>query len=190
MKLDEQPEDYGIGSADNVSIIVHGWLEGLNTTAWVNTTIINLLKHRHGTVFFFDYSQYSKNGNYGRLVPHYEKIAAVLTKYLLLIGNPERIFMYGFSFGARLAVEAGIASFNGSIDRIDLCDPAGVGFDGTPRAKVPTLAAQNVACIDTSTNYGTGNYNCHQNFRMGACGSAQAAHGSYPKGSHGLCPYM
>lgn len=190
MTLDNQPEDFGCESKDNVSIIVHGWLEGLSTTEWVNETIANLIKYRSGCVFFFDYSRYSKNGNYFRLLPHYYNIAAVLTKYLLHIGDPERIFIFGFSFGARLSVEAGIASFNGSIDRIDLCDPAGVGFDKRSRAKLHTLAAQNVACIDTSTNYGTRTYNCHQNFRMGACGFVQAAHGPYPKGSHGLCPYF
>lgn len=190
LTFDEQLEDYGCGPKDNVSIIVHGWLEGLNTTVWVNETITNLLKYTNGCVFFFDYSVYSKNGNYFALVPHYEKIADVLTKYLLHVGNPERIFMFGFSFGSRLTVEAGIASYNGSIERIELCDPAGPGFEGTARAKVPTLAGRNVACISTSNNYGTTLHNCHQNFRMGNCGYAQAAHGNYPKGSHGLCPYF
>lgn len=54
----------------------------------------------------------------------------------------------------------------------------------------PKPAAQNVACINTSSDKGTIIYNCHQNFRMGICGIAQIAAGPYPLGSHGLCPYM
>ena len=53
----------------------------------------------------------------------------------------------------------------------------------------PTPAAKNVACINTSTDKGTNFYNCHQNFRMGKCGSSQIAAGAPPMGSHGLCPY-
>lgn len=54
----------------------------------------------------------------------------------------------------------------------------------------PTPAAKNVACINTSNDKGTFVYNCHQNFRMGFCGLSQPAAGSYPIGSHGLCPYL
>lgn len=88
MKLDEKAEDVGCAPTANVSVVVHGWLEGLNTTKWVNETVVNLLKYRTGCVFFFDYSQYSKISDYNQLVPHYEKLAEVLTKYLQNIGNP------------------------------------------------------------------------------------------------------
>lgn len=70
---------------------------------------------------------------------------------------------------------------------MDLCDPAGPGFD-VNAAVMP--AAKNVACINTSNDKGTSVYNCHQNFRMGNCGKTQAAAGSYPLGSHGLCPFF
>jgi hypothetical protein len=188
--FNEPIESLGCGPTMNVSIIVHGWLEGLNPTEWVNTTIANLLKYSQGCVFFFDYSVYSKNGNYFALVPHYEGIRAVLVKKLLQIGNPERIFMFGFSFGARLTLDGGAEAFNGTINRVDVCDPAGPGFVGTYREKQSQPAAKNVACINTSNNYGTTNYDCHQNFRMGNCGQQQAAASSYPKGHHGLCPYF
>lgn len=64
---------------------------------------------------------------------------------------------------------------------------AGPGFDIFVD---PKPAAKNVECINTSTDKGTPIYNCHQNFRMGFCGFSQAASGSYPVGSHGLCPYF
>lgn len=63
----------------------------------------------------------------------------------------------------------------------------GYGFDN---GKDPKSAAKIVACINTSSDKGTGVYNCHQNFRMGRCGSYQDAAGSFPIGSHGLCPYF
>jgi hypothetical protein len=66
----------------------------------------------------------------------------------------------------------------------------GPGFDGTRRAKDPKLASNKTSCINTSTDKGTSNYNCHRNFRMGKCGSSQPAAGPFPLGSHGLCPYF
>lgn len=153
--------------------IVHGWLEGLNTTEWVNRTIYNLLKHTNGCVFFMDYSVYSKNGNYWALVNHYDGIMEILRRKLLHIEHPERMFMFGFSFGSRLSIDAATRAYNGSVERIEVCDPAGPGFVNTPREKEPMLAAKNIACISTSNNYGTTNYNCHQNFRMGNCGYSQ-----------------
>lgn len=63
----------------------------------------------------------------------------------------------------------------------------GPGFD---KNLDPKPAAKVVGCINTSTDMGTNVYNCHQNFRMGKCGEWQAASGSFPIGSHGLCPYL
>jgi hypothetical protein len=54
----------------------------------------------------------------------------------------------------------------------------------------PKPAARFVSCINTSTDRGTMIYKCQQNFRMGNCGNTQAAAGSYPLGSHGLCPFL
>lgn len=49
------------------------------------------------------------------------------------------------------------------------------------------MAAKNVQCIHTSASYGTYNYNCHQNWRMGYCGWSQVGQLPYPNGAHGLC---
>lgn len=124
-----------------------------------------------------------------RFGPHFEGISAVLTRKFNQIGNFDRQFCYGFSFGSRLCIDAGINVGNQSIARIDACDPAGPGFDGTLRAKDPKLAAKNVACINTSNIKGTSIYNCHQNYRMGRCGISQPA--SNPDLSHHqICPYF
>lgn len=87
---------------------------------------------------------------------------------------------------------------------IQACDPAGPGFDyyNVEVTRNPQDAAKNVQCIHTSSNMGTAVYNCHQNWRMGVCGSYQIGGRDWsylncelyqicttPKaiGSHGLC---
>lgn len=74
--------------------------------------------------------------------------------------------MFGFSFGARLVVDAAIdVSKNGKkVDRIYACDPAGPGFFHYRRD--PKDAASFVQCINTSKDKGTTSYNCHQNWRF------------------------
>jgi hypothetical protein len=159
-------------------------MEHVNT-GWVNDTVSKLLQYRGGCVFFMDYYPYSKL-DYGSLVGHWAGIYAVLVKKLTQIGNYDRQYVFGFSYGARLAQYAGIG-VGGLISRMDLCEPAGPYFNMNDD---PKPAAKNVACIDTSNDKGTYIYNCHQNFRMGYCGWTQPAAGAYPMGHHGLCPYF
>jgi hypothetical protein len=180
---------------ENFAIIVHGWLENVNTT-WVNKTISSLLQNRGGCVFFMDYSKYSTVWNYFDLVTHFDGLSELLLKKFKQIGSYDRQFCYGFSFGARLCVNAGIDIGQQKIGRMDLCELTGPGFGPiwffwpNPRARDPKLASKNTQCINTSIDKGTAVYNCHQNFRMGNCGSSQPAAGPYPLGSHGLCPYF
>lgn len=106
-------------------MIVHGWTEGISTE-WVNKTIRQLLTHRGGCVFFMDYSKYANVSDYFNLVSHFEGISAVLTQKFKQIENYDRQYCFGFSFGSRLCVDAGIAIGNQSIARMDICDPAGI----------------------------------------------------------------
>lgn len=58
-----------------------------------------------------DYSPFSMNSNYYALVREFNGIATVLTKKLKDFQAqsfvPDDIYMFGFSFGAQLALEAG-----------------------------------------------------------------------------------
>jgi surfactin synthase thioesterase subunit len=91
----------------------------------VADTIGNLSFHRGGCVIFMDYSRYS-TGAYSNLVRHFHALARVLIKKIRqATDNYENVFMYGFSFGARLAFEAGATIGYQKIERIDACDPAG-----------------------------------------------------------------
>lgn len=146
--------------------------------------------HRGGCVIFMDYSNFSIVADYFVLTPHFHGIAEILLRKIKQIGNYDRLFLFGFSFGSRLCFEAGARLGNQRIERIDACDPAGPWFDGYKRSVDPKLAAKNVACINTSVDKGTSIYNCHQNFRMGNCGKTQIGSTKKPFRSHGLCPYF
>lgn len=174
----------------NSAIVVHGWFENFRTTPWINETVKQLVRHRGGCVYVMDYSTYAEDVIYFRLVARFDKISSLLTRKFAQIGNYEQLYCFGFSFGSRLCIDASISLGDQMIGHMDLCEPVGPGFDWTPRVREPKKAAKNVACINTSSDKGTSNYNCHQNFRMGSCGDWQEAAGPYPLGSHGLCPYI
>lgn len=179
----------GCDPAGNFAIVVHGWKESI-WTPWVADLIKKLNQHRGGCVIFMDYSKYSIVADYFVLARRFDDISAILLKKVKQIGNYDRLFMFGFSFGSRLCFEVGAQLGHQLIERIDACDPAGPAFDGLRRTVDPKVAAKNVACINTSTDKGTSFYNCHQNFRMGKCGKTQPAAGPAPLGNHGLCPYF
>lgn len=154
-------------------------------------TITNLTRFRGGCVLFMDYSNYSIVANYFHLTPYFQPIADVLHRKIMQINSHDRLFLFGFSFGSRLCLEAGSRlGLPPKISRIDACDPAGPGFDGFPGTAAPKSAAKHVQCINTSIDKGTSIYNCHQNFRMGRCGVVQPGSTVYPKRHHGLCPYF
>lgn len=182
--------------------------------------IANFLTLRGNCVFFMDYSYFSSNESiegYLQLWRHFYGISEVLKKKLKDLGEPKNIVLFGFSFGARLVVDAAydLAMEGKKVDKIYACDPAGPGFTAypadirrNPYRKDAMKAATFVQCINTSDDKGTNAYNCHQNwrwkwnfsrsfsvstwnhFRMGVCGQSQPGAGSPPMGSHGLCPYF
>ena len=106
-------------------MIVHGW-NGGTSSSWVVKSVKQLLTHRGGCVFIMDYSKYSKVADYFKLVSNFAGISDVLLKKFKQIGNYERQYCYGFSFGSRFCIEAGINVGNQSIGRMDLCDTVGM----------------------------------------------------------------
>lgn len=146
----------------------------------------NFLTHSGGCVIVMEYSYWSA-GDYGVLCNRYELLRETLRKKVLEVGTLSRIFFFGFSFGARLVQGVGynFTMSNGGvppIKRIDLCDPAGPGFDYQARAVPdPSMAAENVQCIHTSNDKGTTIFNCDQDMNLGYCGQWQYAATSPPK---------
>lgn len=102
---------------------VHGWTDGI-FKPWVANTTSNLLQYRGGCVFVMDYSKYAL-ADYFSLVSHFNGISKVLLKKLKQIGNFDRQYLFCFSFGSRLCIDARIKLGKQMLPRMDLCDPAG-----------------------------------------------------------------
>ncbi|XP_058463312.1 uncharacterized protein LOC131437771 [Malaya genurostris] len=176
------------------AIIVHGWRENCYDTFWVKDLEVNLNTYRGGCIICMDYSTFASN-KYPYLFRRFNDLSAVLLKFLRTLQYEgmlfENLYMFGFSFGGQLVLDAGNQIGYNAIQAIDSCDMAGVGFDQDHffRRIDFRSAAKNVQCIHTSTDKGTRLMNkCHQNWRMGQCGFRQPAAGKPPLGSHGLCP--
>lgn len=163
--LDADISNQGCDPHGNLTIIIHGWNEKIHKTSWIDEMIGKFLGLRGNCVIFVDYSRFS-SGPYPALLPHFNGISKVLSKKLADLPSPEKIVMFGFSFGSRLAFDAGTdcAEQGKKFDKIFACDPAGPGF--SPLSKNPQKAAKFVQCINTSQTKGTTIYNCHQNWRF------------------------
>ncbi|XP_062565914.1 uncharacterized protein LOC134228145 [Armigeres subalbatus] len=179
---------------EKFSIIVHGWHENCYETFWVKDLRRNLDVYRGGCVICMDYSTFS-SGGYPYLFRRFNDIGSVLLKFIRILQYEgmqlDNLFMFGFSFGGQLVLDAGNQVGFNAIEAIDTCDMAGPGFDQDRFFKGVHFrnAAKNVQCIHTSIDKGTKLMNkCHQDWRMGQCGFRQPASGKPPLGSHGLCP--
>ncbi|XP_055596011.1 uncharacterized protein LOC129746398 [Uranotaenia lowii] len=181
-------------TTEKFAIIAHGWHENCYETFWVKDLQDNLNVYRGGCIICMDYSTFASNG-YTYLFRRFNDLSAVLLKFIRTLQyegvSLDNLYMFGFSFGAQLALDAGNQVGFNLIEAIDTCDMAGPGFDADRFFKGVNFrgAAKNVQCIHTSTDKGTKMTNkCHQNWRMGQCGFFQLGAGKPPLGSHGLCP--
>lgn len=79
-----------------------------------------------------DYFPFSKNPDYGYLRWYdFDGISAVLmkkVKQIAQVASLDQLYMFGFSIGARLAQDVGTKIGNQSINRMELCEPAGNCF--------------------------------------------------------------
>ena len=112
----------GCNSSEKYAIIVHGWLESI-ATDWVHDLVENLLRFRGGCIIFMDYSNHSIVQDYFVLVRKFNSLSMVLNRKLWQLEeqgfNPDNLFMYGFSFGAQLVINAGNLYGENKIAEID-----------------------------------------------------------------------
>lgn len=101
----------GCNPNGSVAIIIHGWL-GSWKTEWVQDLISNLTVYRGGCIIFMDYSNYSLNPNYFLLVEQFDNISSILLRFMQKLEvegfDFSRAYMFGFSFGAHLALQTAI----------------------------------------------------------------------------------
>lgn len=100
----------GCNASEKYAIVVHGWLESV-TAEWVDDLIENLQRYRGGCIMFMDYSNHSQVQEYFLLVRKFNALSHVLLGKLQQLEaegfNPDNLYMYGFSFGAQLVINAG-----------------------------------------------------------------------------------
>ena len=103
------------------SIITHGWMG--STAPWIEDLISNLTVFRGGCTIFMNYSYYSDTINYAAVVVHFQPISNLLLRKLNQLKSEgvtgDQIFMFGFSFGGRLVIDAALNFGTSLIDKID-----------------------------------------------------------------------
>lgn len=119
---DNNLTELGCKSSGKYAIIVHGWQESIETE-WVDDLVHNLLEYRGGCIIVMDYSNHSVIDDYFVLVRKFDALSEVLLKKLHQLEaqgfHPNNLFMYGFSFGAQLAVNVGTLYGERRIAEID-----------------------------------------------------------------------
>lgn len=140
------------------------------------------------------YGYYALDMNYFEVVRDFDGIAAVLAvaiRHCIGAGFAAiRTYLFGFSLGARACLYAASKLRpEHQLEQLDLCDPAGYGFDGhTEHSNFDyTDLAQRVSCMHTSSFFGTSERRCDFDWNMGECGTHQVAAVGLTD-SHKLCP--
>lgn len=177
----------------NWTFIIHGWGQNRNFF-WIQRATRNFLAARGGCVFVVDYCYYCAGATtYLNRPELFKGLQEEITgKYLLLesLGySPKNGFVFGFSFGAILALESAYKFGPKKIKRVDTCDPPRPGFDLSSDELIHAKdAAEEVQCIHTSRDIGTPHRFCQWDWNMGLCGWLQPAAWFFPPSSHMFCP--
>lgn len=102
---------FGCDIKQNISIIVHGWNAGTNFT-WVDKLATKLVEVRGGCAILFKYQACVNDKDYLVTLTLWHAMSNKLTTFLRRLEDegysPEDIFMYGFSIGSRIAIDAAI----------------------------------------------------------------------------------
>jgi hypothetical protein len=96
------------------AILLHGFNEDCNHP-YMMTLFANLRAWRGGCIICMDFSKYTRNYPYLKLISEHNGILAVLTKKLRQFRDegfdPKKGYMFGFSFGSILAINGALETF-------------------------------------------------------------------------------
>lgn len=113
--------DQGCDVKGNFALITHGWL-GSNSP-WIPDLISNLTLYRTGCIIFMNYSYYSDRLNYFEVISFFKPLAnltATKLNQLRASGvTGDQIFLFGFSFGGRIVIDAALRFGPNLIAQID-----------------------------------------------------------------------
>lgn len=152
------------------------------------------LEVRGGCVCVMKYGYFAIDINYFEVIGEFDGLADVLVRAIrVFLSNgfcPKRTYLFGFSLGARIAMYAASrVRAEHPFERLDLCDPAGFGFDG--HREHTSFRIQGLAdcvnCVHTSSFFGTRERRCDCDWILGECGKKQVAAMGGIADSHKLC---
>lgn len=119
--FDTSFSEQGCNLDGNFSFVTHGWL-GSNSP-WIRDLVSNLSYYRNGCVIFMNYSYFGDRENYIEVITFFSPISELVTRKLQQMVDegafPDNIFMFGFSFGGRLVIEAALNFGEDLIGQID-----------------------------------------------------------------------
>jgi predicted alpha/beta-fold hydrolase len=113
--------DDGCNVKGKFAFFTHGWMGSSNS--WINGLMRNLSFYRGGCIIFMNYSHFSDDINYFKLISHFKPISQLVARklnQLRLDGvSSDNIYMFGFSFGGRIVIEAALIYGPKEISSID-----------------------------------------------------------------------
>lgn len=111
----------GCDATGKFALFTHGWMG--SSAGWIEPFNGNLSFNRGGCIIFMNYSHYSDDIDYFRLVSRFENISRVMVKKLNQLRvdgvTGDNIYMFGFSYGGRLVIESGIQFGKSEISSVD-----------------------------------------------------------------------
>ena len=128
--FDTSLKQLGCFETCNFSFITHGWMG--SDANWISDLVGNLTYYRKGCVLFMNYTYYSDTPNYFDLKQHFKPLTNLVTRKLHQIHDDgissDCMFLYGFSFGGRIMIEAALQYGPGKISMIDSKKQARIFF--------------------------------------------------------------
>lgn len=117
-KTGEKLTSLGCDANGKFTIILHGWRD-----ATVATVPTKFLKYRGGCVIFVDYQKCISMWNYFTTLFQWKSVIPLVTQKLRDMENegisPGNVLVYGFSLGARIAIEAVLEFGKGKLEALD-----------------------------------------------------------------------
>ena len=113
--------EQGCDAKGKFAIFTHGWMG--SKTPWIYDMISNLTVYRSGCIIFMNYSYYSDRINYFESLSFFRNISRLVTRKLKQFRDDgvkgDQIYMFGYSLGARIVIDAAINFGKNQIGQID-----------------------------------------------------------------------
>ena len=119
--FNESISEQGCDVRGKFAFFTHGWMG--SDVPWIPDMISNLTVYRSGCIIFMNYSYYSDRINYFETLSFFKPLAYLVTKKLNQLRDggvsSDQIYMFGYSLGGRIVIEAALNYGKNEIAQID-----------------------------------------------------------------------